>query len=204
MTDFAWPDIFFYDATRLRFDDDSLDLIYSVKTIRFIEDKAAFWEEACRVLKPGGAALLQIGEAGWNYPYSLICDDKLLTPFTNRLILKHGNELIPLPRYLKLFEADAFRFSFINRPRCVLKINKLKPAQVQLQLRLNGELSRSMYELPYRHGSGEIRGGFRSVYDIRPEFYRALFESGRLTPEQLRADIRVPDDLQKLMPHAQN
>jgi len=198
---FACPEIFFYDATRLRFDDDSLDLIYSVKTMRFIEDKAAFLEEICRVLKPGGIAVLQIGEAGWSYPYSLICEDTLLTPFTNRFILKHNNELIPLPRYLRLFEADAFRFRFINRPRCVIKITKLKSARVQLWLALNPELSRSMYELPYRHGSGETRGGFRSVYEVCPEYYQALFDQKILAHEQLRTDIRVPDDLRKLMPH---
>lgn len=204
LADFRLPEIFFYDATRLHFAEESLDLVYSVVTIRFIEDKAEFLENVCRVLKPGGVALLQIGESDWEYPYSQICDDKLLTPCTNRFILKHGRELIPLNNYFRLFENNTLRFRFINRPRCVLRLEKLKTARLHLQLTLNPKLSMPMEELPYHHGSGKVRGGFRSVYDIRPEFYRALFEQGRLTHEQLRADIRVPDDLQKLMQHAQN
>jgi len=201
LASFRLPEIFFYDATRLHFADESLDFIYSVVTIRFIEDKAEFLENVCRVLKPGGVALLQIGESDWEYPHSRICDDRLLTPYTNRFVLKHGQELIPLNKYLRLFENDTLRFRFINRPRCVLQIEKLKSARLRLQLALNPELSMPMEDLPYRHGSGKVRGGFRSVYDIRPEFYRALFEQGRLSREHLRTDIRVPDDLQKLMPH---
>jgi len=201
---FVCPEIFFYDATRLHFDDDSLDLIYSVKTIRFIEDKAAFLEEVCRVLKPGGVALLQIGEANWEYPYSRICDEQLLTPCTNRFILKHGDELIPLNKYLRLFETGGLRFRFINRPRCVLQIDKRKPARLDLQLTLNSAFSLPMEELPHCHGSGKVRGGFRSVFDLRPEFYQALFAQRRLSREQLRTDIHLSDDLQKVMPHEQN
>jgi len=39
---------------------------------------------------------------------------------------------------------------------------------------------------------GEVRGGFRSVYDIRPEYYRALFAQGLLAREDLRTDIGLP------------
>lgn len=127
LANFNLPEIFFYDATRLHFDDESLDLIYSVVTVRFI-----------------------------------------------------------------------------NRPRCVLKIEKHKSARLNLQLTLNAGLSVPMEELPYRHGSGKVRSGFRSVYDVSPEFYRALFEQGRLSRAQLRTDIRISDDLRKLMPHEQD
>jgi len=201
---FELPEIFFYDATRLHFDDENIDLIYSVMTVRFIERKAEFLEEVCRILKPGGVALLQIGEADWRYPYSLMCDNKLLTPFTNRFVLKYGNELIPLPEYLKLFEGDAFRFGFINRPRCVMRIDKLKPGRLRLQLEFNQKLGLPMEELPYLHGSGKVRGGFRSVYDVRPEIYRALFERGLLSRDQLRTDIKFTDDSQLKTAHEED
>jgi ubiquinone/menaquinone biosynthesis C-methylase UbiE len=193
---FDLPEIFFYDAARLRFEDDSIDLIYSAVTIRFIERKAEFLEEACRVLKPGGIALLHIGESKWDYPYSLVCDDRLLTPYMTRFVLKHGNELIPLPDYLQLFEEDAFAFRFINRPRCVVQVSKLKSARLRLQLAFNQELSLSMDELPHRHSSGKIRGGIRSVYEVRPEIYRALFGKGLLNRGQLRTDLRISEELQ--------
>jgi len=190
---FVLPEIFFYDATRLQFDEASLDLVYSAVTIRFIERKAEFLEEVCRVLKPGGVALLHMGEHNWNYPYSRICDDTILTPYTNRFILKKDDELIPLPIYLKLFENDAFRFEFINRSNCAIRITKFKPARLDLQLVFNDELTVSMKTLPYQHGSGKIRGGSRTVYDVRPEMYRALFEKGLLSREQLRTDIKLTD-----------
>jgi ubiquinone/menaquinone biosynthesis C-methylase UbiE len=194
LANFELPEVFFYDATRLHFDEASLDLIYSAVAIRFIENKAAFLEEVCRVLKPGGVALLHMGESNWNYPYSRICDNRILTPYTNRFVLKHEDELIPLPVYLKLFEEDAFRFDFINRSTCALRVSKFKPARLDLRLALNQELTISMKALPYRHGAGNVRGGARSVYDVRPEMYRALFEKGLLSREQLRTDIKLAED----------
>jgi len=193
LAEFKLPEIFFYDATRLHFDDESIDLVYSAVVIRFIERKAEFLEEVCRVLKPGGVALLHYGEADWNYPYSLICDHRILTPYTNRFVLKYNDELIPLPVYLKLFEEAAFEFGFANHGTCVIQVAKLKSAKLNLQLMFNQELSISMKAMPYRHGSGKPRGGVRSVYDVRPEIYRALFEKGLLSREQLRTDIKLTD-----------
>jgi SAM-dependent methyltransferase len=178
----------------LHFDDESLDLVYSAVVIRFIERKAEFLEEVCRVLKPGGVALLHYGEAGWNYPYSLICHDRILTPHTNRFVLKYNDELIPLPVYLKLFENEALQFGFANHGTCVIQVSKLKSARLDLQLLFNQELSISMKTMPYRHGSGKPRGGVRSVYDVRPEIYHALFEKGLLSREQLRTDIKLAED----------
>jgi len=193
---FELPEVFFYDATRLHFADESFDLIYSAVVIQFMERKAEFLEEVCRVLKPGGVALLRIGEANWNYPFSRICDDRILTPYTNRFVLKYGDELIPLPIYVKLFEANAFRFEFINHPRCVIRISKLRSSRLNLRLELDQKLSISMSTLPYRHSEGNVRGGIRSVYDVHPEVYRACFEQGFLSHEQLRTNIALPEEYQ--------
>ncbi len=178
------PELFFYDAAQLHFEDESIDLIYAVIVVRFIERKAEFLEEVARVLRPGGVALLHLGESNWDYPYSRICDDKLLTPHTSRIVLRHEDELIPLPAYLEFFEQDAFRFRFIGRPRCVLRVKKLRSARLQLQLVFDPQLTVEMHALPFRHGLGNARGGSRSVYRVAPEIYRALFDQGFLSKEK--------------------
>jgi len=187
---FELPHPYFYDATQLHFDDESLDLIYSAVTIRFIRHKAQFLEEVCRVLKPGGRAILHISESNWNYPYGLAADDRILTAYTNRFVLRYGNELIPLPIYAKLFEGDRFRFHFTTNSRCILLLSKLASGRLSLQLDYNEELSMSGRKLPLRNSKGEVRGGFRSVYDVRPELYDDLFKKGLLSQSALHAGNR--------------
>jgi len=193
LANFRWPEVFFYDAGKLHFDDESLDLVYSVMTMRFIERKAEFLEEICRVLKPGGRALLDVGGPGWEYPYSFVCHDKMLTPYFSRFVLKYGHELIPLPSYLQLFADGSLQIRFINLPRCVMAVSKIKSSQLRLQLTFNDILSLPMRELPYSRIGGKDRGGFRSVYDIRPEIYPALFEAGLLSRDQLCLGDVLPE-----------
>ncbi|MFQ5543608.1 MAG: class I SAM-dependent methyltransferase [Nitrospiria bacterium] len=197
MDEFNLPEIFFYDASSLHFEDASVDLIYSAVTIRFIDRKAEFLEEVCRVLKPGGVALLQIGEANWDYPYSRICDQTMLTPYFNRFVLKHKDELIPLPTYLKHFEEDAFQFKFLPQRRCTLTVNKLKSSRLDLQLTSDPELSVPMENFSYKHfwkKKEGRRGGFRCVYNLRPEIYQALFQAGLLSHDQLKTDVVIPEN----------
>lgn len=189
---FPLPEIYFYDATRLHFPDESLDLIYSVVAIRFFERKAEFLEEVSRVLKPRGTAFLHIGESGWDYPYSRACDDWLLTPVRNRFILKYQDELIPLPAYLRLFQGRTFTFRFINRPRCVLKIQKHRSGTLDLQLSFDADRSDWLRMFPYARITGESQGGFRSVYDVSALNYAALFDRGILDKQALRTDIKMP------------
>ncbi|MDQ7051669.1 MAG: class I SAM-dependent methyltransferase [candidate division KSB1 bacterium] len=189
------PDIDFYDATELRFPDEHFDLIYSAVTVRFIPDKARFLEEVCRVLRLGGVAYLHIGQKNWDYPYSRALPQKHLTPYNSRFVLKYGDELIPLPAYLQLFEEDRFRFEFVNRPRFVLKVEKHRPGRLDLQLQWNDAYSMSMKALPYRHKSGKIQGGFRSVYDLPEAQYRRLIERGLIRPEALRKDSPLESSL---------
>jgi len=174
------PTIHFYDATDIQFDDETLDFIYSIVTVRFIRQKAHFLEEVCRVLRPGGVALLHLGESQWNYPHSLASKDKQLTPYTSRFILKFGQELIPLPDYLKLFEGKGFRFEFLKSPRCVLKVTKLDQRLLDLQLNFDSNFSASMKEFLFENTKRPRRGGFRTVYNISPENYHALIEKGLL------------------------
>jgi SAM-dependent methyltransferase len=177
---FELPLIEFYDATRLRFPDESIDLIYSAVTVRFIHDKAQFAEEACRVLRPGGRAILHLGESNWDYPPGRISDERVLTPYTNRFVLKYDDELVPLPAYLKLFEDDAFRFELTRSTRCILIVDKLASGTLSLDLDYNDQLSMNGHKVPLRNRSGEVRGGFRTVYDVKPRVYERLAAEGLL------------------------
>ncbi len=188
----ALPELFFYDATQLHFADASLDLVYSVEMFRFVERKAEFLEEVGRVLKPGGVALLQLSNAGWNYPHSLAQDNTALTPYNSRFVLKYGNELIPLEIYLRLFAGDGFTFEFINLPACVIKLDKLRPGKLALRLHYDNALSLSMKQLPYGDdSSGKAKGGFRSVYHLDADAYQALFEREWLSPDTLLSAAEV-------------
>ncbi len=180
------PEIFFYDARALHFADESMDLVYSAVTIRHVQHKAELLEEVARVLRPGGRALLHIGEANWNHPYGRCDAAPRLTPYLNRFLIRFGDELVPLPAYLSLFEGEAFRFRWLPGSRCVLELSKLRRGRLALGLRLDPELSLPMRELGYANAEGRAKGGFRSVYEAAPEHYRALFERGILRRAELR------------------
>ena len=174
------PALHFYDATRLRFADESFDFVYSAITVRFMHDKALFIEEVSRVLRPGGTAILHIGESNWDYPHGLASDDRVLTPFTSRLVLRHDRELIPLADYLQLFAGGPFVFRLTPETRCILLMEKLSSGSLSLGLHLNEQLSASGRSLPLRNRHGEVLGGYRTVYDVSPECHRELVDRGIL------------------------
>ncbi len=186
---FRPPAIDLYDATNLRLDDESMDFVWSAVTIRFMHDKARFIEEVTRVLRPGGRAVLHLGESKWDYPYSIATDDRVLTPYLNRMVLRFGDRLVPLPAYMRLFEAPSFRFRFTPETRCLLHIDKLSSGQISLQLDYDDALSMKGRDLPLVTRKGKLRGGFRTVYNVRPTHYEELFRREILSHEALRTDI---------------
>jgi SAM-dependent methyltransferase len=189
----ALPALSFYDATRLRFADNEIDVIYSSSVLRYIPDKAQFIEEVCRVLKPGGIALLRLSSGGWKYPYSLADRRGTLTPYPSRLVLQYGNELIPLDVYFRRFPRDGYQIDFINLPSCVIRIQKHRAAPPSLGLRYDPAPSGPMQRLPYADERlGLPKGGFRSVYDVPEEQYRELVACGLLDGRALRRRSRVP------------
>ena len=181
------PALDYYDATRLRFADESMDFVYSVITVRFMHDKALFIEEVSRVLRPGGTAVLHIGEANWDYPHGLASDDRVLTPFTSRMVLRHDRELIPLADYLRLFAGGPFVFRLTPESRCILLLEKLGCGSLSLGLHFNEQLSASGRSLPLRDRYGEVRGGYRTVYDVSPERYQELVDREILQPLSTRS-----------------
>lgn len=170
------PELQYYDATQLQFADESLDFVYTAITVRFMKDKALFIEEVSRVLRPGGTAILHIGEANWDYPHGLASHDRVLTPFTSRMVLRHGRVLIPLAAYLRLFEGGPFTFRLTPASRCILVMQKLRSGSLSLGLHLNEQYSASGQSLPLRDRHGEVRGGYRTVYDVSSESYLDLLD----------------------------
>jgi len=183
---FTLPSIYSYDATSLHFEDESIDFVYSAFVVRFIERKEKFIEEVCRILRPGGCAVIHIGGAYWDYPYGKIIDNRRLTNYLNRFVLKYKDELIPLPIYMKLFEGNTFNFKFAESPHCILLIQKTASGKLNLNLDYNEKLSMQGRKLPLRNRKGEIKGGFRSVYEVRGKYYDALFNRELLTIEYIK------------------
>ena len=185
------PNLFAYDASTIHFENESMDFIYSAVTIRFIKRKIEFIEDVSRVLRPGGIALLHLGESNWNYPYSAVCDQRILTPYTSRLVLKYRDELIPLPTYLAMFEGP-FDFYIPESSRLILVLSKLESGTLDFDLTLNEELTISGRKLPLLNRKGEVRGGIRSVYDLSDQRYSFLFDRGLLSRKDLRRDLTLP------------
>jgi len=175
------PELYFEDAARMHFEDNSFDLVYASSVLRFVPDKARLLEEVARVLKPGGVALIRVGSKGWEYPYGPASNVPELTTFASRWVLKHENELIPLEAFLKLTSGDSFDLVVINHPQCVIRITKHLKARLDLKLRYVPELSVPMTQLGYGDEErGLSKGGVRSVYDVTPAQYRWLTERGLL------------------------
>ncbi len=171
---FELPHIAFSDATTLELPGESMDLVFSAVTIRFMRDKARHIEEVCRVLRPGGRAILHVGEANWDYPSGPVAAEPLLTPHTSRLVLRHGDQLVPLGVYLKLFEDDVFRFTLTPQTRCLVIVDKLRSGTLELGLVLDEDLTMNGRKVPLRNHHGDVRGGVRSVYDVGADAYARL------------------------------
>jgi SAM-dependent methyltransferase len=126
--DFHPPDVHFYDATSLQFADDSLDLVYSAVTFRFIPDKVRAVEEVARVLRPGGRAILDLGERDWEYPGGPASDPVLLTEHPSYLVLHHRLELVPLADWFAFAGGERFTIRMSPGRRCVIDLTK-RPAR---------------------------------------------------------------------------
>ncbi len=204
--DWPLPELFFYDATTLHFPDDSVDLIYLSSVARFIERKAEFIEEVCRVLTPGGVALIQLSRSGWDYPEGEAREDLLVTPYTSRLVLTHGRDLVPLPKYLEQFASSGFEFDFISNPACVIRVRKRRPGRLSLGLEYDEARSVPMMQLPYGQDDvREARGGFRSVYRVTPDGYRSMLECAALpqseSPSESGDGVETPARAPKVRRH---
>jgi len=164
------PDVHFYDATTLHFADESLDLVYSAVTLRFIADKVRVVEEVARALRPGGRALLDVGERGWEYPRGPATDPMMLTEHPSYLVLHHRLEVVPLGDWFAFAGGERFTICVPSGPRCVIDVTKHAPGRLDAGLRLDPERTIPMRKFPMppgrRHPSNSV---VRSAYELAPE-----------------------------------
>jgi SAM-dependent methyltransferase len=184
IAEFEPPDLGFYDATTLRHDDDSLDLVYSAVTLRFVADKMRLIEDVARALRPGGRAILDVAERGWRYRAGHATHPRHLTDRPSYLVLHHGGEeLVPLEDYLAFAGGDRFTIRVPPSRRCVVDITKHAPGRLDTGLSLDERRTFPMREFPMppdRRAPGS--GVVRSAYAIAPDrmaAYRAAARAPR-------------------------
>jgi SAM-dependent methyltransferase len=161
---FEPPVVHFYDATTLRFPDESLDLVYSAVTIRFMEHKARVIEEVARTLRPGGRAFLQIGESGWEYSAGPAADPVLLTRHPARMVVHRNLHLVPLQDHLAAAAGDRFTIRVPTGRRCVVDMTKHGPGRLDLGLDLDAQRTIPMRAFPHPRPGGA--GGIRTAYRV--------------------------------------
>ena len=172
------PEREYVDGVNLRrLEGNCIDLIYSCKAAGRIVRKAEFIEEVCRVLRPGGVALIQLSKSPWEYPEGPVRDDLFLTPNPSGWVLTHGDDLVPLPMYLRRFARSGFEFDFSGAPGCVLRIAKRREGKLALGLEFDCERSLPIAHLPYTHEAAwRSRSGFRSVYRVSDAGYNTMIQ----------------------------
>ncbi len=94
------------------------------------------------------------------------------------MVLKHGDALVPLPAYLRLFDGGPFRFTLTRETRCILIVDKVESGTLDLDLDLDDELTMNGRKVPLRNRSGDVRGGQRSVYEVKSERFERLAAAG--------------------------
>jgi SAM-dependent methyltransferase len=173
-----WPDVHFYDATKLHFGDESLDFVYSVISIRFIEDKASVLQEVARTLRPGGRAILDIGERHWEYPAGPATDPRLLTPHPARIVLHRDLELVALEDYLAWAGGERYAIRVPHGRRCVVDMRKNASGPLDLGLALDRDRTIPMRDFPNPDKPGGT-DGVRSAYEVSEPHIAAYREARR-------------------------
>jgi hypothetical protein len=130
---------------------------------------------------------VEVLEVGFGYgrvllELSWLFRDRVLTPFTSRIVLRHDRELIPLTDYVQLLAGGPFVFRLTPKSRCILQLDKLGSGSLSLGLRLNEQFSASGRSVPLRDRHGEVLGGYRTVYDVSSERYQELLDREILQP----------------------
>jgi SAM-dependent methyltransferase len=167
---FTPPDVHFYDATTLQHDDETLDFVYSAVTLRFVPDKMRVIDEVARVLRPGGRAILDVAERGWDYPGDRATHPRLLTERPAYLVLHHELELVPLADYLAFAGGDRFTIRVPPGRRCTVDVTKHARGHLDTGLALDPERTIPMSEFPMppdyrRPGSGVMRSAYAVARD---------------------------------------
>lgn len=157
------PTPHFEDATHLHFPDETFDVVYSAVCLRWVEDKAQVLEHVARVLRPGGRALLHLGEANWEYDDGPMTDRRLLTDRPCRMVLHDGNRLVPLDQHLEGRSGDRFTLRMPRGGFCSLVLDKHAAGRLDLRLALDPVGTIPMRDFPHPDRPNGTNG-VRSAY----------------------------------------
>jgi SAM-dependent methyltransferase len=173
--EFAPPHVHFYDAGTLHYDDETIDLVYSAVMLRFVPDKMRVIEAVGRVLRPGGRAILDLAERGWDYPGGPATHPRFLTDHPAYLVLHHDLELVPFADYMAFAGGDRFTIRVEPGRRCTVDMTKHAPGRLDTGLTLDGERTMPMSDFPIppdqrRPGSGVIRSAYAIAGEKMAEY----------------------------------
>ena len=149
----------------LPYDDRTFDLVYSAAVIRLIHDKAMLVEDVCRVLRPGGLAVLELDGALAQYPVGAATPDVMGATWSRFLILD-GDRFVPTLDHLQRSGGDAYSIHLTHPTNLTIAIEKHAEGPLDLGLEYDLGLSLSREQMPLDPGTGKPVGGARSVYRL--------------------------------------
>lgn len=164
--DDALPEVWFYDAQALHFDDSSVDLVVSQTAIPYVLRKDRLLEEVWRVLVPGGTAILHVDTWNARLPDAL----RQRTP---RFVIDRGAEdpatLFEVVDELRARGHDVTLREIPSRGderrlRVVMLIRKNGAAPLRLGLDIDAARSVNLPRINPAGGADDVFWGRRSVF----------------------------------------
>ncbi|MBI5138814.1 MAG: class I SAM-dependent methyltransferase [Candidatus Vogelbacteria bacterium] len=174
------PEIYFSDATKLPFADNTFDIIISQVTFLHIENKAKALSEIYRVLKPCGIALLSLGgysirrKIGFAMPQfykKLRC--RLDHDFNPRFLIKSGDEFLPFSNLFNIlkqqYDVEQVCHPFVSRTQRGIThkwiMNKEAGKNLKFPLKY---LPKESSELTKKYAKkNPVNWGVIDVYDLK-------------------------------------
>jgi len=153
--------------------DNSIDLVYSVATIRFVTDKIRLIEEVVRILAPGGTAFLDVDDVDWDYSAAAADGTFDLDSYRGRLLLLAGEAPVPIPIYFGVRGGSQVTFRFPPARRLLLTITKNDDRPFSFGVRYDHRHSLKTHDMP-RRPNGRLIGGVRSAYQAAPRIIETM------------------------------
>jgi SAM-dependent methyltransferase len=159
-----FPEMHFYDASKLRFPDGYFDLIISQVSIHYVERKDMLLEEAWRVLRMNGRAFLHLDTWSESSP-------DYMPPITPRFLIYSGSRRVSAATWLKRIAKSGMKIRCVGKSTegsCSTSVFIEKNTRRRLRLRLTYDWSSSFHleRLVEDAKSTEWLWGFRSVFRI--------------------------------------
>ncbi len=163
-----FPQIFFYDAVKLKFPQNYFDVIYSQVALPYFTRKDQFLEEVWRTLKRGGIALLHLDTISEKYP-------PFLPGPTPRFVIRSGKKNILFVSFIRNLKRKGFDITFFLKSKTnsktsfgtYLVLRKNSAKKLNLKLQYNENCSFELNELDPSKKETDVYWGFRSVYKLK-------------------------------------